>query len=334
MQPIQAMRATYWKALGNARQYLSAADARLKPLYIPWQQRGNQGCLAVDIHARVGFFAQLNWTLSILAHCERYGLRPYIQLTSPAYAEYEGEDWFGTYFSNIALTDADRLRIQRGKITVSRISDIEQLGLPNYESDFTLESAHRLLDRHVRVQPGILDYVGEYVRQQFAGERVLGVHYRGTDKGSEAPRVSLEECLQAVSLYLDRHPETTAIFLASDESSFIDAFRHRCSRARIITHDDQARSRDGLAIHTRPLEGQGNPRGMEALVNSLLLSRCDGLVRTASFLSAWSSVFNPEIPVVMLNRPYANKLWFPDREIARRAEFLAGTEPVKQAGMN
>jgi hypothetical protein len=126
--------------------------------------------------------------------------------------------------------------------------------------------------------------------------------------------------MRTVSVYLDAHPEITAVFVASDEADFINDFRQHCTRVAVIAHDDQARSHDGGAVHTRLLAGGTNPRGMEALVNSLLLSNCVGLVRTSSFLSAWSCVFNPALPVVMLNRPYTDKLWFPDREIVRQAE--------------
>jgi hypothetical protein len=52
-------------------------------------------------------------------------------------------------------------------------------------------------------------------------------------------------------------------------------------------------------------------------VNALLLSRCTALIRTASRLSAWSSVFNPQLPVVMLNRPHDGMVWFPEREILK-----------------
>jgi hypothetical protein len=58
-------------------------------------------------------------------------------------------------------------------------------------------------------------------------------------------------------------------------------------------------------------------KAREALVNCLLLARCRALIRTASFLSGWASVFNPELSVIMLNRPYQEALWFPDREVLR-----------------
>jgi hypothetical protein len=74
--------------------------------------------------------------------------------------------------------------------------------------------------------------------------------------------------------------------------------------------------------------GEGNYRkGQEALINCLLLSRCSTLIRTTSFLSAWASIFNPGLPIVLLNEPYAKSLWYPEKVLIPRS--LAGYGPMK-----
>jgi hypothetical protein len=44
------------------------------------------------------------------------------------------------------------------------------------------------------------------------------------------------------------------------------------------------------------------------------------LIRTTSFLSAWASIFNPGLKVILLNKPYPNKFWFPESEIFGRRD--------------
>lgn len=56
-------------------------------------------------------------------------------------------------------------------------------------------------------------------------------------------------------------------------------------------------------------------RRRDALVNCLILSRCDALLKTASILSGWSKLFNPQLPVSMMSAPYEEYLWFPERDI-------------------
>ena len=59
-------------------------------------------------------------------------------------------------------------------------------------------------------------------------------------------------------------------------------------------------------------------------MNCLILSRCAALLKTASILSGWSKLFNPALPVVMLNRPPEENLWFPERVLVGENLF----EPV------
>jgi hypothetical protein len=49
------------------------------------------------------------------------------------------------------------------------------------------------------------------------------------------------------------------------------------------------------------------------------------VLRTSSFLSAWASIFKPDLRVYLMNRPYAETLWFPEREILKDATvFCSG----------
>lgn len=316
---LLAIRKYFWHLRELGSSNLLRTLAFFKPWLCRQHLRGDGSRLSVCIDARVGFFAQMNWVLAILAHCEERGLRPHIELTGPFYAEVSGENWLERFFT----LDADRntqLHLMSEERHKCRISDLEQLGLPgHYLREMSLQHAHALWQRYMHLDQEIAAHVELFAVQHFTGRCVLGVHYRGTDKGSEAPPVSREDCVGCVIRYLDAHPSIDLVFLSSDEAGFIDWFKQLVARVEIVVHDDQARSYDGRAVHTHSVPGNVNPRGREALVNCLLLARCNALIRTASFLSAWSSVFNPALPVVMLNRPYSNKLWFPDSEIVRVA---------------
>lgn len=310
----------YWRTLANCRNVVGYVNDKLKPIYCPFQQRNNQGVYAVHIHAKVGLFAQLSWCLLVLAHCDRFHLRPHIYLSSPFYTRASGENWLEYYFDNLRLTAMDKSLLGNGAIRVSHVSDIEQMGLPGqYEVQMTLEYANALLGNYLELKREIQDYVEFFVERQFSHKTVLGVHYRGTDKKSEAHPVSWEYVAGTISNYLDMNSQVDALFVASDEEEFIAWIRTKIRNVEVLFHNDVGRSRDGRAIHVQPALGDNYVKGKEALVNCLLLSRCDALVRTSSFLSAWSSVFNPHLPVIMLNRPFDNKLWFPDRVIVQNS---------------
>lgn len=313
-------RTLYWQALANCKDFAGYVDNRLKPFYCPLQQKNNHGVYAVNINARVGLFAQLSWYLYILEHCERFKLTPYVVLSSPLYTLSRGENWFEYYFENVKLTEADRGNIERGLVKVSSISDIEQLGLPLGSGvEMTIGHASRLFEKYVRIKDEIQDCVQSFVDKHFRQKTVLGIHYRGTDKKTEAKQVSWEYCAATIANYLDSNPQVEGLFVSSDDGAFVEWIESEFKCVEVIYHDDKERSRDGKAIHVQASVGDNHVKGKEALVNCLLLSKCSALIRTASALSAWSSIFNPGLPVIMLNRPYGDKLWFPDAAIIEKS---------------
>jgi len=322
MSPI---RESYWRLVQRYKTQFGKWHDSFKPLLYRGHLHGKHGCLAVEVDARIGFFAQMTWCLMILAHCEQQGLRPYLKLSTHLYADYLGENWLERFFDNLQLAETDRQLIANGVIPVCHISELEQLGLsPRYEAQMDIPSAHYLFSRYFRVNSAIQNYVDAYVQEYFAGRRVLGVHYRGTDKINEATPVSWDYCAETIANYLAANPETEMLFVASDEDEFVAHMKQQFNSITVISHEDRHRSRDGRAVHVRPFEGSNHTKGWEALVNCLLLARCHALIRTSSFLSAWASIFNPNLPVTMLDRPYHDKLWFPDREVAKKScnEYL------------
>lgn len=324
------IRKAFWQVRDSARDLVRAADRRLKPLYCPLQQRNNSGVFAIDIDTRVGLFAQLTWVLYLLHHCEERGLTPHIRLVGETYAAQPGHDWLPDLFD--LGTSADlRERVDRGHIRVSRVSSYRQIGLgERIPRSISVEQAARLLQSRMAVAPSLMAHVDDFARQRFSGRQVIGIHYRGTDKSSEARRVSGERCASTIARYREVHPEMNALFVASDEEEFVQWMKTRFHDIEVITHDDQERSRDGKAIHTESTRGNNPLKAREALINALLLSRCQVLIRSASFLSAWASLFNPALPIIMLNRPYDHALWFPDARLIERSmsRYLPDHLPV------
>ena len=199
-------RQLYWRARAYSQGMFGALDNRLKPVYCPWQQRRNKGVYAVDIRAEVGFFAQLNWCVYIFAHCERFGLRPAVSLSSPFYTSRKGDNWLTYHFEGCALPEGQESLSADG-VRISRVSTIGHLGMPtNYGEQMTLDDANRLLRKNLNVKKEIQDYVDSFIARHFSSKQVVGVHYRGTDKGAEAPPVTFEDVARTVWAYLRVNP--------------------------------------------------------------------------------------------------------------------------------
>lgn len=275
--------------------------------------------LAVEINSWVGLFAHMEWFLEISLHCERHDLTPCFMSTSPQYVNPEyGPDWFAYFFFNRQLSAEDSARINAGEVPICRIEGIDHLGLPvNYDLQLNLNTAFDLVRKYIGIKNEILEKVDRFVDDHFRGKRVLGIHYRGTDKTpAEAPPISYGEFRDSLCEFLQAHSEFDCLFVASDEMRFVEFVQQALKRdgLTVLAHDDQERSRGNVAIH-RSKRGNAYKKAEEAVLNCLLLSRCAALIKTASMLSAWSKLFSPDLPVTLLNPPFDAQLWFPDREL-------------------
>lgn len=277
------------------------------------QRNLRDGILAVDIASNNGLGARLQSCLEIFAYCEEYGLIPHIKFTYRR--DVARTDYFSPFFYVRQVADTPWTG------PFPRINTVSDLGFrTDYDAVLTLEAAYRLVGRFLGVQDSLADEVDTFCATRFAGRRVLGVHYRGTDKHREAPPISHGCAIRNIAHYITRFPETEAIFVATDDGNFLSALAQASLDRPLITRADSCRSTDGRAVHYRA-DVDRLAVYRDAVVNCLLLSRCKAVLKTASFLSDWSCLFNPQLDVVMLNQPHAHTLWFPARALVSRSLY-------------
>jgi hypothetical protein len=274
------------------------------------------GVFAVEIRSTVGLGARLAWCLEILAYCDENGLIPQFKFSYPNSAK--SEDYFGRFFGIKGVLD-------KGKSpTFIKIASITELNLgKDYDRLLNIDLASFLINKYLIVKDDVVSEVEDFCSKHFANRRVLGVHYRGTDKGEESPILPYDKVIRNVERYLTLHPDTDRIFIASDDINFIENIEKASVGRPILYRNDSFRARDGNSIH-RSAATDKYEITRDAIVNCLLLSRCDALLKTASILSGWSKLFNPRLPVVMLNRPYGEYQWFPERDLVDNNFF----EPI------
>ena len=290
--------------------------------------RANEGVCSVEIANGVGFFAHMCWCLCILQYCERYRLIPDIRLTDKIYLDCKrGPNWLEYYFDvSIPITSEEIARRVR---YTKKISAIQEMGL-SAGPRMSVDDGARLLYKYLRPKPHITAIVDNFWRTVSLNGPVVGVHYRGTDKSSEAPRVSWDHCLNILENYLRNHHTAQAVFIASDEGAFIDFIKNSVKTVPVYSYDDHYRSLDGGPVHTAT-DGGGYEKGEDALVNALLLSKCSTLIRTTSMLSACASLFNPDLKVILLNKPYDNRLVYPENEILKKTDTEYLPEGIRRS---
>lgn len=242
-----------------------------------------------------GFFH--NFTI-VLGCLEMYDLYDYVGLRidfgkQGLYYDVDyGSNWWSYYFD---VLDYPPRGGYKGKPRIKTFNDFEKGEIGNGAQFYmTRERAHTLISRYLSVKAEIIEEMQSFYDTYLQGFRVIGVHYRGTDKILEATAVSYERTIQVVCEHIES--EQDKIFVATDEEPFLDAMK---------------KAFPGKICHTSAQRIEGKPvhyastkcflKGKEALMDCLLLAKSDLLIRTNSNLSTVAAFFNPTVTVVNLN---------------------------------
>ncbi len=139
--------------------------------------------------------------------------------------------------------------------------------------------------------------------------RVLGVHYRGTDKQTttwDSNPISQDEYLTLICDFLTDRPEFDHIFAATDEFSFVEKLRSSIglpvlSLGEIDFHmaTEQSVSR--------------SDKTDRAVLDCVLLSLCSCLIETSSALPSFAKLFNPDLEIYRCaaSKVFSNMPYFP-----------------------
>jgi hypothetical protein len=242
-----------------------------------------------------GLFSEFASVLGLLDHYDSRrhlyaGLR--VEFDDGLYLDPQvGSNWWNYYFEPVAIGSGDG----RARIVSQAYHD---LCANRVERNMSRQRGAVLVDRYITPSRAVANIVDNYVRQHWRDGRVIGVHYRGTDKEIDARRVPYEEAEQAVREQLEKMPYPMRIYVATDEQAFVDYMRARFPGVTLAR--DMFRSQDGQPIDV--INADSNyQKGLDAVVDCLLLSRSQSLVRTASNLSLIATFLNPDLPTTLLN---------------------------------
>ena len=253
----------------------------------------------------IGLFAQLNYCLLLAKHCSERELNPYFFITGKANIDPKyGANCFDYYFSHNLISKEQRiLALEKYALDdYYEISNRFELNLmargdiyKEIQNELTnLYIGNKLFNKYLTINDHVLNTVNDFYANNLLNKKVLGLHYRGLDKYKEATILEYDFVLSIIVSHI-KHFDS--LFLASDDPEFIEHVQRNIPNKNIITY-----SRPSGQLHL--IDNSNNyQKGFNALVDSLLLSKTNLLIKTPSLLSAWSKIFNPRLPVILLGRP-------------------------------
>lgn len=158
------------------------------------------------------------------------------------------------------------------------------------------ERGFELIQKYIHLKPHIEQEVDAFVQSQFNGYFTIAIHHRGTDKKVEVPIVPYQTIICHVLWWLANGPKDkiARIFIATDDQNFLN-YMCQLFPGQVI-YNDFVRSQDGNPLHYGNNWYLNNyQKGKEALVDCLLLGKCDVLLfPAASAFSMATLKFNPQ----------------------------------------
>jgi hypothetical protein len=155
----------------------------------------------------------------------------------------------------------------------------------------------RTFAEHVHVREELRRRADALWREGGVGDRCVGVHYRHPGHGHECPRPipSIEAFIEWARSLLGRG-SSESVVLATDVREAVDRFREAFGE-RLLVQPGVARvhaAEDQHASAASPSVALGE----QALVDALLLARCEAMVHTVSNLATAVGYMNPRLRMV------------------------------------
>ena len=168
---------------------------------------------------------------------------------------------------------------------------------PPYPDKYWRNYMHDLIARYIKIKEPTLNKIENFYNNNIKGKRTVSIHIRGTDKFVEAPPIPLDQIFAVANKYAP-----CQFFIATDEERILEEAK-KMLKGRVIYYNSCRVARVAGVHNTPPCPGKTRAYlGEEALIDCILLSRCDLLIHTWSNFSIAALLFNPELEHIHLGR--------------------------------
>ena len=287
-----------------------------------------------------GLVAQLNGVVAQIQLARRLGLEPIVYLHSrslmfgrnnPYFDQSSGPNVWDYHYEPVGPSGEElQALVAAGKVfTLSTAADVVRLFRWEPQSWFMnpygycrsvkntadgdypaawwtaeRDKARRLLDDGtIRYRPAILDQVRMFVEKNFSGN-TLGLQLRGSDKfdfgvGPNLSRkIEPEEYYPHIDRYLAANPDCQRIFVATDQRQWLKTLEQAYPDKIISFSEWSLSDSDQNRFYDDSARGA---RGVEVIVDLLLLSRCSHLLKCHAAVGEMAVTLNPKLGFLDLN---------------------------------
>lgn len=151
---------------------------------------------------------------------------------------------------------------------------------------------NELISSYIKIKKPTNNKIEEFYNNHLKDRFTVSIHLRGTDKHYETEPISLDRIFEEANKYAP-----CQFYIATDEQRLLEEAQQRL-KGDVISYDCFRSKNNQAGIHYQtnyPSERSRALLGEEALIDCILLSRCNLMIHTWSNLSISALLFNPDI---------------------------------------
>lgn len=246
--------------------------------------------LADERGAGVGFFAEFGVTLIKLYFADERGFTPYV-VWGKDYLYYEPEGIDGEknaflyFFEPVSEVKSIEHACHVVHSEESHYVQVKALfDAVSYDvSDAYIDAMAQMVRKYIRYNARTKDYLEQEYNRLLGTEKVLGVHFRGTDFRKQYNNhpipVQIEQEIETIRELLEKS-HYTRIFLATDEQLAVEKFREAFGEM-VCIYEDTYRDNgtdESIAFSESDRDKHHYKLALEVLRDQYTLVNADGLV--------------------------------------------------------
>lgn len=274
----------------------------------------------IDIHA--GFCALMLYVLNGIRKASDLNAIPVVDFnrhnTPEFYNKKHGESIWEYFFEPVSLYTAKGVQsfLEKGLIDTHAIytptatevmrmhhDEDERLAtfwakkIPADKAQWLAQK--RMLGReyvknYIRVKQNILEKVNNFTATYFKAYYMVGVHIRGTDFAYASP-TGIKTYFEEIDTILRQNSNKQClIFLATDQKQYVEAFKSKYRDKVLCTN--AVRSENHIAPF-RLTFADAYQKGEDVLVDILILSKCNHVIKGAAAVGEMALWFNRNISI-------------------------------------
>jgi hypothetical protein len=243
-----------------------------------------------------GFFSHMLTVLGFLDFLDQNKYNGKVYFNQGYYLDLRyGKNWWNYYFEPI--------EIGKFNSNIKRISGRRLSEMANETAKYMpRKRASYLYNRYIKLKPNLQKTIDDFINNNFKDCFLIGVHYRGTDKqGSESSKIDYHSAISLISEQINKldkaNRDKIVIFVATDEQAFLDLALDLLPN--VFYQPGVRRSYDNKPVHLNMQDPY--LEGAACVIDFILLSKSNLLIRTDSNLSLTAFLINPDLIDVKLN---------------------------------